>query len=98
MEWLPETLKELRELGIPWWAGVLFGYGVALIWKGHSWLKVILTYLNERRRIEADIKLKSEKAAADLNVKIERSRRSEEKVKTQVRRLKDAEQPEERSE
>jgi hypothetical protein len=76
MDWLPATLKELRELGIPWWAGIVFVYGVALIWKGPSWLKVILTYLNDRRRIEADIKLKSEKAAVELSAKVERSRQS----------------------
>lgn len=77
MKWLPDTLDALHKFDTPWWAAVALVFGVAIIIKGPDWLKVILTYRNERRRVLADIRVKMARADADIRLKIERSQRQQ---------------------
>jgi hypothetical protein len=77
MRWVPETLESLHKFDTPWWAAVALVFGLAIIFKGPDWLKVILSYRNERRRVLADIRLKMAKADTEMRLKIERSQRQQ---------------------
>jgi hypothetical protein len=50
-----EPIDRLHAAGADVWVLVLVVFGLALIWKGPQYFKVIATYFNERRRINGDL-------------------------------------------
>jgi hypothetical protein len=55
---LGELVDHLHTAGADIWIIVLVVFGVALIWQGPEYFKVIATYLNEKRRINGDLSRK----------------------------------------
>jgi hypothetical protein len=51
-------IDHLYTAGADIWIIVLVVFGVALIWQGPEYFKVIATYLNEKRRINGDLSRK----------------------------------------
>ena len=58
---LGELIDHLRDAGASVWTIVLVVFGVALIYKGSEYFKVIATFLNEKRRINGDLSRKLER-------------------------------------
>src|SRR5262245_36589290 len=58
---LEKIIDRLHAAGADVWVIVLVVFGIALIWKGPEYFKVIATYYNEKRRINGDLSRKLER-------------------------------------
>lgn len=58
---LGAILSSLVNAGAGIWILVFVVFGLALIWRGPEYFKVIATYRNEKRRINGDLSRKRDK-------------------------------------
>jgi hypothetical protein len=65
-----EVVDSLHRAGFTVWAIILVIFGMALIFKGPEYGRVIATFFNERRRINGDLSRKLER----LHLGVERKR------------------------
>jgi len=80
---LQTILASLLSAGAGIWVLVLVIFGLALIWRGPEYVKVIATYRNEKRRINGDLSRKRDK----LRLGVEQKRAKLETVKNSRRFL-----------
>ena len=63
------VIAQLQQAGMDGWLIVTFALGALVVWKGPAYIKVVLTFLNERHRIDGNLSLKRERFQHEIDQK-----------------------------